>query len=188
MCGADDASTGIAEQQDAAIGSCDAQRQPARLRHQRVAARAIGPEGLVDDETIGRMREIGDEQMIGRNTQRLRHQREILHHGRRRVTRSAPAIEAGINTARGAPLPCEKAMRNAVLHEQIAFQRRRAHGVVFLRKPGRIGASSGAMASALKSRPMPGAAPTRSVARRATARSMSSACASVALRFRACAR
>ncbi len=111
--GADDAGARVGEQQHAAVGAGDAQRERRRCRHQTVAARTLvlapGPR---DDARVARMDLIGDEQALGARSEMRRHARPILANARGLVARADAAVERVVHALRHAAAPRKKGVAN----------------------------------------------------------------------------
>ena len=117
MGGGDHLRAGIAKQHDAAIGPGDAQSQPTRGGHDRIAMRALRP-WSIDAGGLRGMDLIGNEQVLSGHAQRLRHAAFVLRHRFGIVARARAAVEGGVNAFADAALPGEKGMGDSLRFEQ----------------------------------------------------------------------
>ena len=110
---ADDPRALVREQDHAAIGAGDAERQAGGRGREGVAARAgVGRPGVRDCNGVGRMDLIGNGQPLGADADRGRDAGAVLRHRFRRVVRADAAVERGVDAHRHSAEPREEAMRD----------------------------------------------------------------------------
>ena len=95
---ADDAGLGVGEQDHAAVGAGDAEREAGRRGHQPVAARPrLGRPGLRYGDHVGGVDLVGNGEKFGRDAERRRHARAISRDRLGRVARTDAAVQRGVH-------------------------------------------------------------------------------------------
>ena len=103
MRGPDDPRLRVGEQDHAAIGPGDAERQPGRRGHDPVAARTrVGRPVFGDGDRVRGMDLVGHSQPVRRNAERRRHPGAVLGDRLGRVARAYAAVERGVHAHRHA--------------------------------------------------------------------------------------
>ena len=151
--GADHAGAGIGEQNHAAIGAGDAERETGRRSDDADAARpSLGRERPFQDGDIRRVDLIRHGEPIRRDAERERHADAIGRHAVGRIARANAAVQRGVDAPRHAAPAREERVRQPRRIQQRRSEMIRSRHVVS--NPGRRASERLAIAIALNSAPI----------------------------------